>query len=77
MKKDEKPYMKGRGRGDIHESNLNYLETVVDQFLWLAKNRNHWVLIECMQDGESLRSRENIHEQIMSVLTEKGIIKVK
>lgn len=74
MKKDEKSYMEGQGRGDIHERDLKYLDTVVEQYLWLAKNRDYWVEIFCMADEQTLRTPEDIHKDVMSILEERGII---
>lgn len=73
-KKDEKPYMKGRGRGDIHERDLVYLRSVIDQYKWLSENRKNWAVIECMEDQTNLRSVEDIHQEIMQVLHDRGII---
>lgn len=74
--KDEKVYMKGRGRGDIHERNLQYLERAVYQFLWLTRNRDHWVRVDCTLDGdrERLRPIDDIHRKIMDILVKRGIV---
>ncbi|OGM30847.1 hypothetical protein A2630_02485 [Candidatus Woesebacteria bacterium RIFCSPHIGHO2_01_FULL_44_10] len=72
--KDEKVYMRGLGRGDIHERSLQYLELVVQQFLWLAKNRKQWVEITCMVDETDLRPVEDIHKDIMRIIKERAII---
>lgn len=74
--KDEKVYMKGRGRGDIHERNLQYLEEAVYQFLWLTRNREHWVRVDCTCEGdaERLRPVEEIHQEIIGILVQRGII---
>lgn len=74
MKKDEKSYMEGKGRGDIHERNLSYLETVVQQYLWLTKNRNYWIEIMCVSNDEELLSPETIHREVVATLERKGII---
>jgi len=73
--KDEKEYMKGKGRGDIHERNLVYLSNVIEQYLWLSKNRRQWVEIFCMVDENALRPIDDIHGDIMQILKDRGIIK--
>lgn len=73
-KKDEKVYMKGKGRGDIHERNLPYLEEVIKQYFWLAENRKRFALVECMADDENLRPKEEIHQEILETLRERAII---
>jgi len=73
-RKDEKVYMKGRGRGDIHERNLKYLQAVIHQFVWLTENREQWVLIECMKNLDHLKPVDQIHEEIMQLLVAGSII---
>ncbi|MBI2066064.1 hypothetical protein HYT60_00965 [Candidatus Woesebacteria bacterium] len=75
-RKDEKVYMKGKGRGDIHERNLQYLEQAINQFLWLTRNRNHWVRVDSTLkgDGKKLRPAEDIHRDIMDILVKRRII---
>lgn len=72
--KDEKVYMKGSGRGDIHERRLNYLENVTKQFLWLAKHRRNWARIDCMKDRRTLRDKNAIHREILRILARGKII---
>lgn len=72
--KDEKVYMKGKGRGDIHERNLKYLNEVTKQYFWLAKNRKHYAVIESMAGRSSLRPIDEIHQEIMKILEAKKII---
>lgn len=74
MKKDEKSYMKGKGRGDIHERDLGYLETVVQQYLWLTRERDNWVEVVCIGEDEELLSPEAIHKKVMFTLEDEGII---
>jgi len=73
-KKDEKVYMRGKGRGDIHERNLKYLKEVTRQYFWLAKNRRQYVVIESMEKRGGLRSIEDIHQEIIDVLEKRKII---
>lgn len=73
-KKDEKVYMKGLGRGDIHERDLRYLKAVTRQYLWLTENRKNWVEVNCMSDEKTLRSVEDIHEEVLDVLKSEGFV---
>ena len=72
--KDEKAYMKGLGRGDIHERDLKYLENANKQFLWLTKHRRRWVRIDCMKDAKSLRPINDIHRQILDILAKRKVL---
>lgn len=76
-KKDEKVYMKGLGRGDIHERNLRYLVEVGKQYDWLARNRNHWAVVDSMAGPNNLRPIEEIHEDILKILYRRRIITLK
>ena len=66
--KEEKIYMKGLGRGDIHERNLRYSQTVNKVYLWLAGKRKNWRMVECMAGRKSLRSVEEIHHEVWRVV---------
>lgn len=72
--KREKTYMKGLGRGDLHERNLDYLKATGEQFFWLCRNRRHWVAVESMVDEENLRPIEEIHQEIVQILKKRRII---
>lgn len=72
-KKDEKPYMQGKGRGDIHERNLKFLEKAIKQYQWLAGHRENFDVVECIHDGQ-FRSVEEIHKEIIDVLCKRKII---
>lgn len=63
---------RGKGR-DIHERNLKYQGDTADIFLHLAKTEPNWIVIDCFHNG-SIKSREEIHKQIMQVLAERKII---
>lgn len=71
-KKGHRGYMKGTKR-DIHEDNLAYLKEVAKVYLDLAFTSKHWHIIDCL-DGQAMKSREQIHEEIVAVLKKKRII---
>lgn len=56
--------MKGRVK-DEHESNLGYATEVVEVYEWLAKNKKHWVKINCTENGK-IRSRQEILQDVLS-----------
>lgn len=71
--KGSRSYLGGKGR-DIHEENLEYQIKVADAYLYLADSQRHWTVVRCTAEKQ-MRSREEIHEEIMEVLFNKGIVK--
>ncbi len=71
-KKGNRSYV-GGAKKDIHERNLAYLEEVEKTYLDLIKKKKNWVKIDCTKD-HSIRSKEEIHQEIVKVLQDKGII---
>lgn len=65
-------YMNGQKK-DIHEANLEYLEEVEKVYLSLIKKKKNWVKINCVKNGK-LKTKTEIHREILKVLKEKGII---
>lgn len=70
--KGDRQYMGGKGK-DIHEQDVHYQKDVANAYLYLAKQQPHWVIIDCALQGK-MRLPEEIHEQIMEILKERGII---
>lgn len=50
---------------DVHEKDKNFLKNSIKSALWLAKKQKGWAKIDCVKAG-SLRSREDIHEEIFT-----------
>ncbi len=71
-KKGNRGYI-GGAQKDIHEKNLAYLEEVEKIYLDLIKKKKNWVKIDCTED-HSIRSKEEIHQETLKVLKDKGII---
>ena len=63
--KSEREYTKGEKR-DIHEADINHLRDASEAYKYVADKFN-WKTINCAKEGEIL-SRENIHNEILSVL---------
>jgi len=61
-----------RGKKDVHEADVNFLENSRKSALWLAKTQKGWTKIECVKKGV-LNTRENIHKEIYEKI--KKIIK--
>lgn len=57
---------------DIHESDLEYLERVVEMYENLAKSRKNWVKVECIRNGQLL-SPDEIHQKVLKILRERKI----
>lgn len=58
---------------DQYEQNQAMLETVETLYLHLAKRFPHWHMISCAKGGV-MRSPEEIHKQVLDVLTQKRIL---
>ncbi len=73
-KRVNRNYTNGQ-RKDIHERNLAYLKEVEKMYLDLIKKNKNWIKINCLQVADhSIKSKEEIHQEILKVLKEKGII---
>jgi dTMP kinase len=59
---------------DIHERNQKYLQEVESIYLKLAKEEPHWVVINCLNKEGQLRSKEEIHQDIIYSLKDKKIL---
>ena len=60
---------------DIHESEQPYLEEARKVYLKLARSdRRHWIVINCVDSGGKLRSKGDIHQEIMSSLEKRKLI---
>ncbi len=70
--KGERSYMGGKGK-DVHEVDVDYQKAVANAYLYLSKTQPHWVVIDCAPEG-SMLSPEQIHNQIMEILKDKGIV---
>ena len=72
-KKAQREYMQG-GRRDIHEADITHLRQASTSYLEVAKNEG-WKVIDCMLPlGGSLRTKEDIHEEIYAYLKELSVI---
>lgn len=63
----------GRHGKDMHEADLKYQQGTAKAYLELAKLYPHWVVVECTKKGV-MRSKEEIHQEILEILKDKKII---
>ena len=60
--------VKGAGKKDIHESNIQHLMDARDSYLYAAKLKG-WKVIDCKKPNENnIRSPEEIHKEILETL---------
>jgi thymidylate kinase len=59
---------------DIHERNQHFLQVVSEQYLWLCEHEANWQRLDVCDEAGNLRPREQIHAQILDLLTEKGLL---
>lgn len=67
-RKGNREYVGGIKR-DIHEKDLNHLKDAAEAYKYVAE-KNSWPIINCAPDGtlNSLRSIENIHEELYNII---------
>ncbi len=58
----------GKPHPDIHEKNLQHLQSARAVYLKLA-SQNNWVVINCMQ-GSEMKSPEQIHQEIVKIIND-------
>ena len=56
-------------QNDLHERDIEYLKEAYDNAMFVAKYLS-WDMIQC-NDGDRLRSREDIHEEIYCLIKKK------
>lgn len=71
-KKAARNYTKGQEM-DIVEKDMDYRKNSEEMFLTLCKQKKHWQKIDCVKGG-TLRTKEDIHKEIVSFLQEKKVI---
>lgn len=59
---------------DIHESEKPYLEEAQKVYLSLATRDKHWLVINCVDKNKNLKTKQEIHREIVNLLKEKNII---
>ncbi len=72
-KKGDRGYL-GKGKKDIHESDLKHLDMSSKLYLKLSKEQPHWEIIDCLE-GQEMKSREKIHQEIIKALQKRAVLK--
>lgn len=67
-------YREGEKR-DMVEKDTSYLKHAAETYSWLADKFPHWVRVKCVDENGEMRSREDIHEEIKSILAKKKILR--
>ncbi|MCL5095842.1 MAG: hypothetical protein M1575_03930 [Patescibacteria group bacterium] len=70
--KEGRKYLNG-SKLDIAEADLHHRQEAEKMYLYLTKTRKNWVKINCCTD-QQIRSKEEIHQEILKILKERGII---
>lgn len=65
----KKQYQKD-GKKDLVEQSMEYLENARRSALWLSRENKNWTRVECVKN-EQLRSIEDIHSEIISIVNIK------
>lgn len=63
-----------KSKRDIVERDEAYLKNSEETYLWLTKKFSHWIKINCVDKKGSMRSREEIHEEIKTILRRKKLL---
>lgn len=71
-KREQRNYL-GDKKRDIMEANLSYMQEVEDLYLSFAGQNSNWHLINCVKNGQ-MRTREEIHQEILKILKDSKII---
>ncbi|MCA9371950.1 thymidylate kinase [Candidatus Woesebacteria bacterium] len=74
LKKNGRSYLNGK-KEDIHEKSHTYRDSVNKLYEKLYKRYDHWEKIECTKNG-TIRSKEEILEEIIAILKEKKYISI-
>lgn len=71
--KGKRQYMKGKKR-DIHEASSKHQQEALKVYLRLAKEKKHWVKVDCVNDQGKMKSRAQIQQEILKILKRRKII---
>jgi len=74
LKKGTRKYLSNQNKYDIHEENLVYLKRIENIYLRLIKKYNHWFKIDCLNKNNQLKTRQQIHQEIIKLLAQKKMI---
>jgi dTMP kinase len=58
------------GQADVAEKDIDHQHNVEDRAKAIVAKYNHWLAVECAE-GDAVRSREDIHEEIYRLVTKE------
>ncbi|MDA1317015.1 MAG: hypothetical protein O3B87_03245 [bacterium] len=70
--KDPRDYLQGKSK-DIQESDRHHGSDTAEMYHYLAHQKNHWHIINCIQDG-TIKNRESIHTELVNTLKQQGVL---
>jgi len=70
-KKGKRRYL--LGKEDILEKDIIFRQKIEQMYLYLAKNKKNWVILNSVENGKIL-PKETIHQKIIKTLVDKKII---
>ena len=73
-KKTKRKYT-GKKQKDIAEENLRHQKETLKVYLKLAREKEHWMRVDCVDKKGKMRTRKNIHKEILERLRERKIFK--
>ena len=59
---------------DMAEKDVAHRKSAETMYLSLCKKNAHWVKIDCLGKDKKMRSREDIHKEVVSILKKKKLI---
>ena len=70
--REHKKYLDSDKNQDIHELDTEYQTRVVETYLELAKSRDNWVVIDCVDKKDNkIKTIERIHREIVKIIAER------
>lgn len=72
QKKEDRKYL--NGKLDIQEKDLQHREHAESMYLKLAHDRKNWIMINCTDASGRMKTKEEIHKEIVAALIKKNII---
>ncbi len=59
---------------DIHETEAAYMEEARKVYLKMASGDKNWLVVNCIDETGKLKSKNSIHEEIISLLSAKKLL---
>ena len=56
------------------DGDVEHQKKSIEMYKQLSKKFKHWVMVSCVDDKGKLMSKRQVHERVLEVLEERGII---